>query len=630
MERRKEGKMMIDGRRGQMTIFVIIAIVIVALIGIYFLVRGNLGVSGVPAELKPVFDYYESCIKEEVGRAISLAGSQGGYIDVPVYRPGSEFAPFSSELNFLGFPVPYWYYVSGNGLIKEQIPSKQDIERGIAEYVEERAGECDFSPYYAQGYSVELEEANVKVDIEDRKVIVNVDSDLSVGKGETSGRKSEHEIEVDSKLGRFYELARRIYEKQREEAVFDTYAVDVLRLYAPVDGVETSCSGKVWKTKEVVDEIKNGLEANIGAIKFKGDYYTLNNKKDEYYEVDIGEDVDESINLIYSRAMPSKIEINGEGVESELMIASPVGIQEGLGILGFCYAPYHFIYDISFPVLVQIYNNDEMFQFPVVAIIDNNAAREAVFSELEGESEEFDLCEFMTQDVSVNLYDVNLRSVDANISYQCFNQRCRLGESRNGRFSGKAPACVNGQLLLRGEAFADKIEAFSTNREGSIDVILDRAYNVKLELKVGGKDIKDMGTAIVSFVDNDGKSVSTLLPDSSEIKLSEGDYKVSVYVYGSSSITIPASKKTQCQEVPRSGILGFFGGTKEECFDIEIPETKIEYALRGGGKGDIYLLPEQLENGKLNIEVDELPAPKSLEELQYNYASFEGMGVSVL
>jgi len=615
-------------KKAQMTIFIIIAIVLAIGIVVYFVVRENIGISNVSPELKPVFDYYKECIKEEADTAVKLAGTQGGYIEVPEYKPGSEYAPFSSELNFLGFPVPYWYYVSGNGLIKEQLPSKGNIILDIEEYISDRLNECDFSSYFAQGFDIARQDANVKVFLNKEKMIIEVKSDLIVSKDKLTGRVNKHVVEIDTKLGKFYDIAKKIYEKQRNDAVFETYAVDVLRLYTPVDGVEISCSGKIWRTGEVIDNLKSGLEANIGAIKFKGNYYDLNNKKDEYYVIDIGKDIDESVNLIYSRAMPAKIEINGEGVDNDLMIASPVGIQEGLGILGFCYAPYHFVYDVSFPVVVQIYNNEEIFQFPVVVIIDNNVAREAVFSEIEQEGEEFDLCEFKTQNLDINIYDVNLNKVDANISYQCFNQRCKLGESADGRFVGGIPSCLNGRLLLKAEGFADKSEELSTNKERSIDIILDKKYNVKLDLKVGGKNLD--GTAMISFIRKDGKSTSTLLPDVSKIELSEGEYIVKVYVYGNSSITIPASKKTQCQETPRSGILGFFGGTKEECFDINIPETKIEYALRGGGEGDVYLLDDQLEKGKLEVEVEELPSPKSLEELQYNYASFDKMGVNIV
>ena len=330
-----------------------------------------------------------------------------------------------------------------------------------------------------------------------------------------------------------------------------------------------------------------------------------------------------------SRIVVVRIEIVGDGVDDQLMIASPVGVQEGLGIMGFCYAPYHYVYDFSFPVLVQIYNNEEVFQFPVVAVIDKNVPRKAQFFEIdEGEVSE-DICEFKTEDIEVNLYDTNLNKVDGEISYQCFNQRCRLGETKGGKFVGKAPACYNGQLLIKGNDFSEKKEFFSTNKDRYIDVILDKEREVEIELKVGGKPLGSK-TAIVSFAGkNGGRTVSTALPEVSRVKLSEGSYDLTVYVYGDSSIIISSSTKTQCTEVPRAGILGFFGSTKEKCFDITVPETKVEYALRGGGKSNIYLLDNQLQNGKLTLEVDEMPLPKNIGELQFNYASFETKGVLI-
>ena len=46
--------------------------------------------------------------------------------------------PFSSQLNFLGDFIPYWYYVSGNNIQKEQMPSKNDMEEQLEEFIEEK------------------------------------------------------------------------------------------------------------------------------------------------------------------------------------------------------------------------------------------------------------------------------------------------------------------------------------------------------------------------------------------------------------------------------------------------------------------------------------------------------------
>ena len=175
--------------KAQVSVFVIVAILIVGAIAIYFIVRGGVDDGAIPIELSQVFDYYQGCIEQETRAAIEILGSQGGYIEVPDYVPGSEFAPFSSHLNFFGFPVPYWYYVSGNGVVKEQVPAKSEMEKEIALYIEEGLEFCDFESFYSSGFEIEVGAPIVKADIEDTKVRVEVDSEMSVSRGENSASR---------------------------------------------------------------------------------------------------------------------------------------------------------------------------------------------------------------------------------------------------------------------------------------------------------------------------------------------------------------------------------------------------------------------------------------------------------
>jgi len=304
------------------------------------------------------------------------------------------------------------------------------------------------------------------------------------------------------------------------------------------------------------------------------------------------------------------------------MVAEPFGTQEGLGVMGFCYVPYHFVYDLSFPVLIQIYDEEEMFQFPVVVIVDNNLPREGAKTDLPYEfEEEFEICDKKTEEIEVNLYDVNLNKVDGNISFECFDKKCRLGESENGVFKGLAPACLNGYLDVRAGGFADKKQIISTNKEKLAEIILDREYELNIKLKVDGKNVGE--TTIITFRKTDGNVKSIAMPEQDTIKLSEGNYEMSVYVYGNTTLTIPASSKTECVDAAKEGLLGLFGGTKEKCFEVNIPETKLDYALMGGGKLSGYILESELMKGDLEINVQSLPEPNSLDELSKNFETFE-------
>ena len=607
-------------KKAQVSIYIIIAIILVVLVVFLFTINRNVEDGQIPQELKPVFDYYSECIEGEARTAVNLAGAGGGRIFIKDYVPGSEYAPFSSHLNFLGSPVEYWYSLEGNGVIKENVPTLNDIEDEIARYVEEGVRNCDFEYYYSQGFGIQLGEPTADVSILENKVEVSVDSSLSVSRAEQSASKDSYKIEVDSKLGKFYNLATGIYNEEMEKAFLENYAVDVLYNYAPVSGAEIQCGPKIWQTREVMDSLKTGLQENFQTIKLKGNYYDITKKEREYFVYD--KSTDEAVNFLYFKDWPSKVEIYGDGVDDELMMGEPIGTAAGMGMMGFCYVPYQFIYDVQFPVMVQLYDKAELFQFPIVVIVDKNMPRNALSGETIVEEEESDLCEFMTQDLEIHLYDANLNKVNGNLSYECFNQKCRLGESIDGVLRTPAPACVNGYLDVQAGGFAEKKELVSSNEQSFVEVILERERTLKLELKVGGKEIGNE-IAIVSFARDDGKITTIAMPEQKEIKLSEGSYEVKVYVYGNSTITIPESTKTQCIEASRGGLLGLFGSTKEECFDITIPATKIDSSLVGGGVLNTYLLDSELEKGKLKISAERLPRPDSLEKLSENFDSFE-------
>ncbi len=599
-------------KRGQVSVFVLIALAIAAGVLIFLAARGSLSISGNDRQFAEVTDFYDSCLQQETESAISIMEMQGGRLDVGEYMPGSDYAPFSSHLNFLNAPVPYWFYVSGNGVVKENVPTKGELEGEIARYLERQISQCNWDSLRERGYSVDVGAGKVKVSVQDDKVIITSGMELNLGKEDVRARVSSRTVEIQSKLGKLFGMAERVYKQEQQELFLENYTLDVLRSYAPVDGVEISCSPKIWGTQQVVSEFQNALEANLGALKYNGQgYFSLGQ-------------AEQNVRFLYLQSWPNAIEIHG--AQQDVMVAEPVGNQEGLGILGFCYSPYHFVYDVKFPVMVQVYEGEEIFQFPVAVIIDKNLPRKGIYSEIEAGQERNDFCNFKTQEIKARVFDNNLNPVDADIKYECFDQSCDVGKTSNGIFNGFVPACVNGEIVANAEGYKEKREIFSSNEQTSIDIILDKLYKVNISLTIDGKPLQ--GRAVVSFNGNN-QSASTALPEGGKLELSEGMYDIRVSVYGNSTLVLPATSTTQCIEIASSGILGIFGGKEEKCFPVSIPETKVEYALQGGGIGKEFLLDSQLNRGVLELNVKSLPKPNSIQQLQYNYASFETQGVDV-
>jgi len=600
-------------KKGQVTIFIILAILIVGSVIAYFALRGNLMGTSVPEELRPVYDYYLSCLEARAEEGVALLGEQGGRIDTGDFEPGSAYMPFSSHLNFMGQAVPYWMYVSGNNLLRENVPSKAEMERGLGEYVGARVGLCDFSDFEAQGFDVFVDEGVASSVVNDLNVEIDVENRISIFKGDSSVVVSSHKFTVSSKLGKFYGLARDVYDYEKANMFLENYALDVLRLYAPVDGIEVGCAPKVFVKEEVVEDLKDGLAANIPSIRLDGSYYDLSSKDREYFVEDSGLDLDESVNFMYMKDWTTRVEMYGDKV------ARPVGLQEGLGILGFCYVPYHFVYDVNFPVMVQFYDDQELFQFPIGVVIAKSQAREALPT-TSGVSIESRVCEFKNQEVDVYTYDVDLEPVEATISFKCLDAVCNIGETlvegNDAILKGEFPQCVNGFIVADAPGYAQAKYQISTNEESLANVVLSKKYNLSL-------DLGDVDRAVVSFV-SDGYSAMVLYPDMDSVELIEAYYNVSVYVYDGSSLKFPATSRSECVDVPESGLAGMFGGMTEKCYDINMPEMDIDFAVVGGGKTVEYITSEDLENAReLNLNVPLFGLPASIEELSVNHDRVE-------
>jgi hypothetical protein len=604
-------------RLGQVTIFIIIAIIIVASVVLFFVFRNKAGETPEPSiSSDPVYNFFLSCLEEESLTGISVLESQGGYMENPEFEPGSRHMPFSSQLDFLGNPVPYWYYVSANNIQKEQVPTKSGMEEQIANYIESKARNCDFSSYNDQGYEVIQGEPKASAAIKDNEVEINVNMDFTINKGTDSSSFKSHKIVVQSSLGELYDSALKVYDKEQSEMFLENYGVDSLRLYAPVEGVELSCSPLVWNADDVFDDIQEAVEANTLA---------LNVKNDAYFKVSVdGVGLDTQIKFLNSRNWVYSYEVNPS--DGPVLMSNPVGNQPGFGILGFCYVPYHFVYDIKYPVLVQLQKGEEIFQFPVAVVIMGNKPREA----LSGSSSGFevpDICENKNTKAKINVYDNSLRKVDAEIFYECLGTKCLIGETTNGILDGKLPQCVNGFVIARADGYRETRELYSSVQEGQVEIIMDKTYTKNVDLKLDGKIYS--GSAIIYFVsDKDTKTV--VYPGQKTVELGEEQYEIQVYIYKNSSIDIGESVSSQCTDVPRGGVLGIIGLTKKKCFDIKIPAQIISNALVGGGKESYYVLDDELSgSGSIEINAGSLAVPKTIEDLQNNYILFETKGLDV-
>ncbi len=609
-------------KRAQVTIFIIIALVLIAGTVVFFQFKDSIFQQKIPSSFEPIYNNFLYCLEKNSLFGISLLESQAGYIELPEFESGSSYAPFSSQLDFLGNPVPYWYYVSGNNIQKEQIPSKALMEKQLASFIESKIYDCDFESYYEDGFELDQGEAKATVSIQDSQVKVNLNFPFVITKaGETTSVNS-HELSVKSNLGSLYDSAREVYSLEQKDLFLENYAVDTLRLYAPVDGLELSCSPKMWEANAIFTNLSEAIEANTLALKAKTGDYVLTDDANKYFITDVSSD--HGVRFINSKNWVREFEVDPS--EGNILIANPVGNQQGLGILGFCYVPYHFVYNVNYPVLIQVYEGEETFQFPVAVVLKGNKPREALKSSAV-DLQAPEICKYQNSEISVKTYDTNLNPIDANISYECLGETCQIGITNSNGLNGLFPQCVNGYVVAKARGFLDAKVMYSSVNEGNIEIILDRVYNLDIDLNLDGKDYN--GNAMINFV-SDGIPKTIAYPEQETVELAEGDYNISVYVYQNSSIELGATTIQQCVDSLKGGVLGLLGMTEKQCFDVDIPEQMVTNALAGGGSQSTYLLESSLRNSKsIIIDAPSFPVPRDLNQIQNNYLLFEDKELNV-
>ena len=234
-------------KRSQVTIFIIIGIVIIAIVGIVLIFsNSSKKAQDLPRSLEPVYESFLTCLEGESSSGIGLLLDQGGYIDLPEFEPGSFYSPFSSQLDFVGTDIPYWYYMSGSNIQKEQVPGRSEMERQLADFVSGRIGRCNFDEYYIQGFSIKEGVSSASAIIRDGEVEINLNMDLSLSNDEDRTIIKNHRLVLRSNLGSMYDSALEVYKKQQQEMFLEKYGLDILGLYAPMEGVELSCSPLIW------------------------------------------------------------------------------------------------------------------------------------------------------------------------------------------------------------------------------------------------------------------------------------------------------------------------------------------------------------------------------------------------
>lgn len=608
--------------KGQVTIYIILGIVVVAVFAGVFVLKDYVLKSEfereaekfkVGDEVQLVYDYFVDCVGEVSYDGLTIIASQGGYLEIENYEyPINPLVPFTNRLDVFtnsGLEVPYWFYETSNGIQELNIPDLDKIEKDLNDYIKDNINICTnnfslFEEYNIRGF----DDINIETEIKDNKVYVKVESDLTTNYKGVEQKINKIYVVIDTDFGLLYNNALELFNNIYQEDFLEEKTIDMLVLYneLPFSFTEFSCERKVWNRQEVIEDLKKILELNTNK-------YNLN--RDDYFTLDV--DIDSDIYFSYSNEWPFYVNIEpseGNILKSDEITSNSLGGSFLRNV--FCVNDYKFIYSVKYPVLIKL-SSDLDFLFAYQVIIKNNQAKinlvEQTFERTDNK-----LCFNKIIPTEVYTYSDNFVELgNVEINFKCFNTVCDIGNTNdNGYLKTEFPQCVNGLIIAKKEGYNDAELLTSTNVETQNSLILDKIRNLDFEINlVDNNIVKDVNDENVQIMFKGSSGYQTSLDqDSNVIDLVPDYYEISSFVTKEDKVKIEKQTIRECTSVPKKGLLGLIF-KEEKCFDIDIGGFDLDNIIVGGNNFDLIIDDNDLVNDKMIFYVNIYDVPETQDEI---------------
>jgi len=645
--------------KAQVTAFIILGMVIVAIGITLYTFRQQIFSATfggeieesivVPQQAERAKLYVDACLESIILQGVNLLSAQGGYIEVPLNEVPTLINPFSNTLDIFGTgvgQVVYWFTETENGIQKNQMPTKQQMETALAGYIDDNLQSClnDFRPLRNQGYTFTEEQPRSRVVINEENVIVQTDYPVTMQKEDFSFSFNRFRKTVKSKVGKLYNTAVELMQKESTAYFFEERALDMMAVYdaIPFSGIDTECTPRTWLKSNVQKELKKIFALNFPTLRIEGSRYRENERDHKSFIIDaLSKKTDATILFSYQETWPLLMDVVGEN--DEVLRGKPFTLENEASrflLPLFCLNDNHFVYDLKFPMLISLQEDDSMFQFATLVVIDNNQPRENRVTPVLI-SPQIDICENPGKELTIVAATYKpdgsiLELPDVHISFKCLEQVCDQGETEprdiGAVLTTIVPQCSDGTLIAEKPGFHRGETTVSTNTaEGEMIVYLEPVKEVAVEVKVFDQNQERAPYAteqiIFTFENVEQKYTTTLLyPTQKTVKLIPGDYVIrsQIIVENAGGFSFPEKEIEICNDVPQQGVLGVIGLTTRKCTKQKIDATEFNQIIGGGSVTSWSIQRATLaEAQKVTLYTQRLATPRSIEEVGKVYEAIQ-------
>ena len=194
-------------KKGQVTIFIIIAVLIIAIIAVFYFLRpSSTTTSEFDAENPGRF--IQTCLEDKIERTIESVSLQGGSM-----MPENFISYQGEKIEYLCYTTEYY-----KTCVVQEPMLERHIESEITKEITSEVTNCFNelkSNYESRGYNVNLQQGQTKVDLLPKRIVTSFTHVLTTAKTETE-RHDAFKVVVNNNLYELVSIANSIIDFESE------------------------------------------------------------------------------------------------------------------------------------------------------------------------------------------------------------------------------------------------------------------------------------------------------------------------------------------------------------------------------------------------------------------------------
>ncbi len=237
-------------KRGQLTIFIIVGILLVASVSLFFLSRAGFIpqlLGGKPETSANVF--LDSCLEEEVDEVIELILKHGGYTEGPFYT--SFFFEGDGEptnITYLCYNQNYY-----SPCVNQAPALFQTVKNEIKSYLSPSVRNCFDEMvlnFEGQGFDVSPKYTGFDVEFAPNRVTIQTDSEVTLTKSGESSTQKNFRITVSTRLYELLNVVQEIINKETFTCDFDHRGYQLFYPQFEIDKIQIAAdSSDIYRIK---------------------------------------------------------------------------------------------------------------------------------------------------------------------------------------------------------------------------------------------------------------------------------------------------------------------------------------------------------------------------------------------